>query len=83
MASDNLIQTFTAKDNTGMTYTLYVYQEQIPAVGTRSNPNATVPGLKHISSEDGQTVSRKDKGVYELLTNFGVKVLHSDAPDAP
>jgi len=74
------IQTFDAVDKNGTPYTLEVWQEVIPA-GTRADPDATVAGLKQLRTSDGLSVSRKSKGVYEIVQTG--TILTSDAPDAP
>jgi hypothetical protein len=60
-----LIQTFQALDDQGDSHTLCVYQAQVP-VATRANPSATMPGMKRLVTDDGQSVKRRAKGEYEI-----------------
>jgi hypothetical protein len=74
------MQTFTASDQTGQVYRLEVHQEYSSAA-TRADPSAVVPGQKRILTEYGESVTRIEKGKYEIVQT-GVIVRSSD-PAAP
>jgi len=70
------VQTFIARDTAGRNIVLQVWRQvesngagELHASGTR------------ITTHDGRSVERKDKGRYELLPTH--EPIRSDAPDAP
>ena len=77
---EELIQEFTATDEDGNEYPLLVYQEFVP-VRSRKSPSASIPGLKRITTEEGESVNCLEKGKYEIVVT-GV-LLESSDPAAP
>lgn len=60
---EELIEQFDTRAPSGNLVRLYVYQEMIDA-GTFQNPNATIPGLKRVETEDGDGVNYVDAQTY-------------------
>lgn len=60
---EKLIEQFDTRAASGQVVRLYVYQQIIDA-GTFQNPNATIPGLKRIETEDGDGVNYVDPQTY-------------------
>lgn len=73
-------RSFTAIDPDCQPVTLHVMVDVVDA-GTRRDPTATVDGFKSIETNDGKTVQRIDKGVYQIVATE--QRLTSDDPDAP
>ncbi len=73
-------RSFDAIDEDGNAHTLHCYQEMIDA-GTFDNPNATIPGLMEIETDDGRKVNHKGKGEYEIVQTG--QILRTSDPDAP
>jgi hypothetical protein len=75
-----IIQRFSATDDHGRRYRLLVWQEYV-STATRSDPSHLSPSMKYITTEDGESVNRLEKGQYEMA-HTGV-ILRSSDPDAP
>ncbi len=60
---EELVEQFDVHAPGGQLVRPYVYQEMIDA-GTFQNPNATIPGLKRVETEDGDGVNYVDEQTY-------------------
>lgn len=61
-----LISRIACKDDTGQTYVLEEWQEQIPA-GHLDDPNATTPGMKQLILSTGGRVNYIDEDTFEIV----------------
>lgn len=82
MASKSVknLGSFTAHDAHGKAVRLHVYQEMIDMGDLRSGPEQ-IPGLKFLRDDRGNSVNRKEQGVYEIVQT-GERLTSSD-PAAP
>ena len=63
---EQLINEFDTRAPDGRTVRLFEYEEIVPA-GNMKNPNATIPGLKRLETEDGQSVNFVDDRTFTLV----------------
>jgi hypothetical protein len=75
------IGTFTAQDENGKSYTIYVYSRVFDYES--SHGHQKVEGVSNLRTSDGDPVRRIDKGKYQLDNGFTRVDLVSDDPDAP
>ncbi len=76
------IGTFRATSENGEVTVIDVFQEIID-VGTLSDPDGEIPGLKSLKTRDGDHVNRVTKGDYKVLRRDGLdERLTSDDPAA-
>ncbi len=80
MAAEELTGSFLAEGGDGRQHLVNVYADVVD-VGTRADPAATGPGEKRFRTSGGQTVTRLEKGLYQVVET-GV-LLRSNSPDAP
>jgi hypothetical protein len=73
---------FIAVDPDGKQYRVIEYQE-LSDPRSRGAIEQRSPGTKLLKTDDGATVARIDKGIYELQHAFGAVRLTSDDPNAP
>ncbi len=71
---------FEAVDKDGVVYKINMFTE-ILDVGTLSDPNAEIEGLKSLKTDNGHNVNYIKKGEYKIV---GLEtMLRSDDPKAP
>lgn len=74
------IQTFTARDSSGSTYVIHVYQYVIE-IRTLTGTER-IRDLKTMRTSDGESVNHESKGRYEIVGHPMIPIF-SDDPDAP
>lgn len=63
---NELVDQFDVRTASGQIVRLYTYQDIIPA-GSFGDPNATIRGLSHIVTEDGEAVNFIDHDNFHIV----------------
>ena len=71
---------FEATGEDGGKRVIHIFTAILDA-GTRGDPNAEIPGLRSLKTDDGETVNRLEKRKYQVVATG--EILRSDDPDAP
>lgn len=61
-----LIKRITCNDDSGKTYEVEHWQEQIPA-GHMGNPKATIPGMSQLNLSTGESVNYIDENTFKIV----------------
>ena len=77
----DLVSTFVAGDATGQKLMIYHYRESVLQPGP--DGSTWSPTKDILVTEDGRDVSRKAKGVYEIVSSPIMIRVTSDDPNAP
>ncbi|MCP4571467.1 MAG: hypothetical protein GY838_03880 [bacterium] len=82
MKSEELTNTFTARDADGNEYQICEYTPIIELRTLSGDGHRAKGMLRRLETSEGQVVSRIDEGEYEILGGFEAILVTSDDPSA-